>query len=442
MASAKMSVIEVIGRIEASSWSQRLWTFQEGRLGRRVWFLFQDKAIELFEMVENGWRERFSRIPSLASHSVELQILARYNSSRIWESQQLQISSMRIPFIRHSLCRRTTSKQKDEAICLASIMSIPIQPIIDAPDHKKVCVFWSLLPCVPSGMVFSMASKKLTAEGLRWAPESMMADLHISQWGGPSGLFEDTLATPTPQGLSVKLHTLVIGPKSTEMSVTPAQKRRSWSNLLLSFNENTSKIKSFALCDEAGVWYKCLLEKNWHQVPVEIDTSEQAIILVAHSGKSVGGPLEGGSHNKSRPIEGVLATCRPNAQIGTGITVARAHRHVWLSKSRPDEAEQWGKLWALTEKILCTLKSCEDIRTKAHYDLVFENAAEAQLLASVSADPSLLELGKRINEFHGKNASQEAVLDDFRSSIRVFAMLCPWISIPHAGESPRHYYIQ
>lgn len=172
-----MSVIEVVARIEASSWSQRLWTFEEGRLGRRVWFLFRDRAVELFRLVENGWREQFFRTPSLASHSVEIQILVRYNSSRVWEFQQLHSSSTQIPFVRHSLCGRTTSKAKDEAICLASIMSLPIQPIIDAPDQKKMDVFWSLLPCVPRGMAFSMASKQLTTDGLRWAPESMMADL-------------------------------------------------------------------------------------------------------------------------------------------------------------------------------------------------------------------------------------------------------------------------
>lgn len=55
-----MSVIEVVARIEASSWSQRLWTFEEGRLGRRVWFLFRDRAVELFRLVENGWREQLS----------------------------------------------------------------------------------------------------------------------------------------------------------------------------------------------------------------------------------------------------------------------------------------------------------------------------------------------------------------------------------------------
>lgn len=443
MASANMSAIEIIGRIEASSWSQRLWTFQEGRLGRRVWFLFRDRAIELFEIVENGWREQFFRIPSLASHSVELQILIRYNSSRIWKSQQLQSSSIRIPFIRHSLCRRATSKPKDEAICLASIMSVPIQPILDEPDDKKMGKFWSLLPHVPRGMVFSMTPSKLDVEGLRWAPVSMMADLEVSRWGGPSGLFEDTLATPTPQGLSVELHTLVIGPRVTMMSQTPAQKRQSWSNMLRLFNEKTSEIGSFAVYDEAGGWYKCSLGKNWHQTPVEIDISEEPTILVAYSGKSFELLLEGETHNKSWPIEGVLATYKPKDQIDTGKTVARAHRHVMLSKARADEAELWGKLWALTERILFTLKGCEDPETgKIHYDLVFENALEEQLLAAVSTDLSLLKLGQTINEFRSENASEEAVLGDFRSSIRVFAMLCPWISISLAEDNPRHYYIQ
>jgi hypothetical protein len=39
--------LEVFARVWCSNWVGRLWTLQEGRLGKRVWFQFRDKAVEL-----------------------------------------------------------------------------------------------------------------------------------------------------------------------------------------------------------------------------------------------------------------------------------------------------------------------------------------------------------------------------------------------------------
>ncbi|KAK7976394.1 hypothetical protein PG989_014857 [Apiospora arundinis] len=52
-----MSPVEIVALIRTSAWSQRLWTFNEGRLsGERLWFQFQDKAVNLFDIVDGTWR--------------------------------------------------------------------------------------------------------------------------------------------------------------------------------------------------------------------------------------------------------------------------------------------------------------------------------------------------------------------------------------------------
>lgn len=168
----------------------------------------------------------------------------------------------------------------------------------------------------------------------------------------------------------------LIGPRETKMSQTPEEKFQSWSKFLRLFNDDASKPGSFALCDEVGDRYKCLLDKNWHQKPVDIGPSEEAVILVAHADEPTDGPLKAGSHNMAQPIEGILATYRPKAQTHTGNTLARAHRHARLSKASPDQAELWDKLWALAEGIMCYLKNCEDLGANVDRDLIFATAAK------------------------------------------------------------------
>ena len=43
--SGKVSKAEAVIRIVYSTWTTRLWTFQEGRLGHRLWFQFKDQAL-------------------------------------------------------------------------------------------------------------------------------------------------------------------------------------------------------------------------------------------------------------------------------------------------------------------------------------------------------------------------------------------------------------
>ena len=40
-----LSPLEIFARVSCTSWTQRLWTFQEGRLGTRVWVCFADQII-------------------------------------------------------------------------------------------------------------------------------------------------------------------------------------------------------------------------------------------------------------------------------------------------------------------------------------------------------------------------------------------------------------
>ena len=50
--SAELNFIDVMAYLTCSNWIGRLWTIQEGRLGKRVWFQFQDQAVDLSVLLE------------------------------------------------------------------------------------------------------------------------------------------------------------------------------------------------------------------------------------------------------------------------------------------------------------------------------------------------------------------------------------------------------
>ncbi|RDW64598.1 hypothetical protein BP6252_10249 [Coleophoma cylindrospora] len=422
--SANMSAVDVVSRIDICSWSQRLWTFQEGRLGARVWFQFRDGPVELFNIIENGWRESFFRIPSLSSHSVDLSILGSYNSSKIWVDTELHNSSVQLYYMRHSLCSRATSKAEDEAICLASIMSLPMDPILSTEGSSaRMQKFWSSFTKLPVGLAFSMASQKLDAEGYRWAPSSLMGDHEVVRWGGPQGTFEKITAEPSDQGLMVQVYSRSITPISGPIDM-PERKLQNAKRLLLSlFNKEIDAPESFVLRDEIGSWYKCILGQNWHQNPAELDLSKKPAILLTRPGKQYEYNYPKQSSESLWFEEGILVTYSTPSGHNKPL-VARAHRHVMLAKLGVLDSQLCSETWSLAESIWNEMPP-----EHAVFDTV-DLKADALIRQNVA----LIKLGRQANKAHGVEYSDEAVIRDVKASIRLLFSLLPWCGIETLSE--------
>ncbi|KAK8040150.1 Het domain-containing protein [Apiospora rasikravindrae] len=430
LVSTSMSTIEIVARVEASGWSQRLWTFKEGRLsGERIWFQFQDRAVKLYDLVQNEWRETFCRIPSLASHSVDLDILGSYNSSALWDDSGVTQVTKQVPYVRHSLSTRSTSHMEDEAICLVNIMGLPIEPILGLPDdlegeilgNERMKEFWSLLETIPAGMALSMATRKLSMPGYRWAPASLMGDSQVRRWGGPQGLFEMNTAKSSDAGLIVELFARPICSLKTSLIQTREACQQSKHILFRLFREHNGGMGSFMLRDEVGQWYRCLLGKDWHQEPAPVDTTKQATILLGRAGgMSHIGTSPGQIYGSVWDEEAILATHDHHINED-GPTQVKAHRHVWLSKIAEYEAGLWERLWNLKETL------SEQLQLQK----LPNNGSLTQILDQhihdyVREDPGLLELGKCVNALHNEDTSDEAVLKEFLQVIWRFTMLTPW----------------
>ncbi|KAI0024780.1 hypothetical protein F4780DRAFT_554508 [Xylariomycetidae sp. FL0641] len=433
--SASMLPLEVVAHIEASEWSQRLWTFKEGRLGcERMWFQFQDRAVNLFDLIENGWREDFYRIPSTPSHSVELDILGGYNSSTIWNDPKMTQPTKQVPYMRHSLSTRTTTKADDEAICLVNILGLPIKPILDVEGDDRMRVFWSLLPRVPEGMVFSMATRKLTMPGYRWAPASLMGDLEVRRWGGPEGSFERNTAKPSDTGLDVNLFMRPIIPVKSFPCPTGEEKETAWNVLRGLLNQATSCYGSLPLRDEAGDWYECSLKNDWHQDTAVSDMpTDEVAVLLPRPGAVFHDFTDGARFDSLWQEEGILVT--HNGAAGqTSPTTARAHRHVRLIKQHPAVSDFYERLWILSQTIMKVMEARLPTlgSEESGASIILQNIARL-----VKEDEGLLELAKRINEVNGEDAKEESVLKEIMSRVCLFLVLFPWLGTTSASSRRR-----
>ena len=84
--------------------------------------------------------------------------------------------------MRESLKGRAVSVPSDEALCLFCNMFLDMKLVTGLPPSDRMPKFWSLVPKIPIGLVFSAARQKFDLPGLHWAPKSFMGDLDVPLW--------------------------------------------------------------------------------------------------------------------------------------------------------------------------------------------------------------------------------------------------------------------
>jgi hypothetical protein len=165
--------LEPLIRINMSKWVRRLWTLQEGSLSKSLFFKFDSETL-------------------LSSKEIEqrLHIAEKYNKHLPWlRMTQIfnpSIRSLQEPSLRNQIAHlwravqwRTTQDEKDETICLSSLLDMDLAPLLNEEDsaENRMCHFINQLsqrsPGIPQGMIF-LPGHKLSREGFRWAPKSWM----------------------------------------------------------------------------------------------------------------------------------------------------------------------------------------------------------------------------------------------------------------------------
>lgn len=164
---------EAFARIFVSGWMRRVWTLQEGVLARQLFVEFQDGVMDVSTAVRDFNEATNAKTYELDMVPVEFMlvvgVLGTVRQLRDKESEYFMT-------VWNAVRLRRTTRRGDDILCFASMLHLPLKPIVEAVDHEqkmKLCI--SMLEYVPAGLLWT-SGRKLQIDGYRWAPYSFLQD--------------------------------------------------------------------------------------------------------------------------------------------------------------------------------------------------------------------------------------------------------------------------
>ena len=277
---ADCDVLEIFARVSCGNWIGRLWTLQEGRLAKRIWFQFRDKAVELKALWEATTKPRNR---GWDYWDMLTEAVIKWNATDLWGARKtaLGLDFQSTLSLRGALCCRSVSVPADEALCLFCLAGFDMQQITSVPAAARIRmkVFWSQMHAVPSGLIFSKYPEKLDEPGFRWAPLSFMGALPRNHWAGIVKCAEDSNGVPTPDGLQVRFQGFVC--------------KVGW---------NGPEDDTGFYFHNAGDWFRLYFEEPWHPKSTFMppDGPQKMAIILAESLKRPATREEDGDVKKPR----------------------------------------------------------------------------------------------------------------------------------------------
>ncbi|KAF2234098.1 hypothetical protein EV356DRAFT_533150 [Viridothelium virens] len=181
---------EVCVRVYAAAWSRRLWTHQEGFLGKDVYYQFQDKPVAFGEVnkLAEEYQERLARqgypitFPLEASSKTSFYYTGIKDFIRGISDGHFQRDQRWIVYqhLAKSLGYRATTKVSDELLCIASIIGLTVKDYtgIEESNEERLAelrmeAFLHEIGRFRQGIIFN-SYRRLTIPGFRWAPLSLL----------------------------------------------------------------------------------------------------------------------------------------------------------------------------------------------------------------------------------------------------------------------------
>ena len=228
--STKIPAHECLTRVFTSSWLQRLWTLQEGVLAEeRLWFQFENRARSLQELMASMWQQSLDRIVYLPFKK-ELQeqwSIMRAMWPKSLDTRNETALNVRVgkdlSLLSEGLRYRSVTVESDEALCVATLLQLPVQQIASAPAevNARMSRVWKLIAAKYGGIpqrILCLTRPRLEVRGFRWAPKSLLKsdagafpkNTMLNRWY----MWNDpNLGKLTDSGLLVKWPGLAVQPK-------------------------------------------------------------------------------------------------------------------------------------------------------------------------------------------------------------------------------------
>lgn len=197
-------LMDIMLKVITSVWRQRLWTLQEGALTTNLFIKGKDCVFNLTQMRRQFYLDKGDRssapwepIHCQLTQALTIRIVRSVSVHRLLEDR-MEYTIQR--FIA-AIANRITSRTGDETICIATFLGINPQPLLMIPDVDRMKVLFTLLPVIPATILFARAPR-LSSEGFRWAPSTLLApygvDNHIIDGDVPYDLDHPEKLQPRP----------------------------------------------------------------------------------------------------------------------------------------------------------------------------------------------------------------------------------------------------
>ena len=153
------STEQLYARIYLSAWMQRMWTYEEAVLGRKLAFVLQD---------------------GFHTYSLDTLPATRQTVSVVWQCLATQLYRLRVDQKRINIghifqafrCRLTNVPQ-EEFLSVSGMLGLDTGRLMTAKGEERTMLFWLMLRWIPFNVLF-LDCPKLGMPGFQWAPKTMM----------------------------------------------------------------------------------------------------------------------------------------------------------------------------------------------------------------------------------------------------------------------------
>jgi hypothetical protein len=281
-------------------------------------------------------------------------------------------------------------------------MGLEMAAITAVPPSARMKVFWSLLPKVPAGLVFSRARQKLSEPGFRWAPSSFLSLLpsaHASDhWAGPYGVEHTAVATLTQAGLVVALPGFIFRP---------------YYNIQL----DTSPLVQ----DREGRWYSLTYEEPCKRPEDVSETPQYALILSSILQDHVSSDLDSGFEHQSETTGILAAITRTEDEM----FLVEARRHVILTLLGAQSQAYFHLARRCAQDIITrgdpyTYKTPSTTGNESRSAEMLDQECTGMAIKALQ-DPSTKGIAYTKSQFlHGLDVSEDVIISDFSREVRMF----------------------
>lgn len=153
------STEEILLAIYTSAWMQRMWTYQEAMLGKRLVFVLEDGL----------WEYKIATFPAMRPSVAVIWRCLAANLYRL----RTDHNPINVGHVYSALRWRNTSRREDELLVVSTLLQAESRELFEAKGQERTKLLWLSLKDLPYDIPLR-DGPKLNIPGFKWAPKTFM----------------------------------------------------------------------------------------------------------------------------------------------------------------------------------------------------------------------------------------------------------------------------